>query len=369
MADTIICNKCGNVIEISVALKDQLRDEERAKIIAEVEVKAIKKAEADLAQSLKKAHADTAEAESQNTKLLKQLEAEADEKRKMKRVLEEVQLEAKKKLLEEEEKIRQDALNKAFEEHKLKDAEKDKVINDLKNSLEDAQRKATQGSQQLQGEILELDLEHTLRETFPGDVITPVAKGIMGADISQNVRSPKGMDCGTILWESKRTKAWSDGWITKLKEDLLSAKADLCAVISEILPEEAAGGLGHINEVWIASPKLIIPLAMLLRKSLLDAAKQKAISTNKQGKAEYLYNYVTGTDFINSVKAMLETYQEMQAQINKERVAYEKFWSQREMQVKKMFSGMAGIYGSMQGIAGAALPGIPVLELESGGET
>jgi hypothetical protein len=240
------------------------------------------------------------------------------------------------------------------------------VINDLKNSLEDAQRKATQSSQQLQGEILELDLEITLKDTFPGDVITPVAKGVMGADISQLVKSPKGMNCGTILWESKRTKAWSDGWITKLKEDLLAAKADICAIISEVLPDEAVGGLGHINEVWIASPKLILPLAALLRKSLLDAAKQKAISTNKQGKAEYLYNYVTGTDFVNSIKAILETYQEMQSQITKERVAYEKFWSQREMQVKKIFSGMAGIYGNMQGIAGAALPGIPVLELESG---
>lgn len=358
MANTIICNKCGNVIEISVALKDQLRGEERAKIIAEVEAKA-----------LKKSREDAADAETQRIRLIKQLEAGEDEKRNMKRQLEEVRLEAKKKLFEEEEKIRQDALNRAFEEYKLKDAEKDKIINDLKNAVEEARRKGEQGSQQLQGEILELDLERTLKDAFPGDVITPVAKGVLGADIRQSVRSPKGMDCGTILWESKRTKAWSDGWINKLKEDLLAAKADLCSLISEALPEEAAGGLGHINDVWIASPKLILPLAALLRKSLLDAAKQKAISTNKQGKAEYLYNYVTGTDFINSIKAMLETYQEMQAQISRERMAYEKFWSQREMQAKKIFSGMAGIYGSMQGIAGAALPGIPILELDSGQET
>ena len=366
MANTIVCNKCGNVIEINEALKEQFRGEEREKIITEVEAKAFKKAEKEMEQTLKKAREDATDAESQKIKLLRQLENEEDEKRNLKRLLDEVQLEAKKKLFEEEGKIRQEAMNKAFEEHKLRDAEKDKVINDLKNSLEDAQRKATQSSQQLQGEILELDLEITLKDTFPGDVITPVAKGVMGADISQLVKSPKGMNCGTILWESKRTKAWSDGWITKLKEDLLAAKADICAIISEVLPDEAVGGLGHINEVWIASPKLILPLAALLRKSLLDAAKQKAISTNKQGKAEYLYNYVTGTDFVNSIKAILETYQEMQSQITKERVAYEKFWSQREMQVKKIFSGMAGIYGNMQGIAGAALPGIPVLELESG---
>jgi hypothetical protein len=368
MANTIVCNKCGNIIEISEALKDQLRGEEREKIIAEVEAKAIKKAEADLAQTVKKARDDAADAEAQNLKLLRQLEAGEDEKRKMKRLLEETELNAKKKLLEDEDKIRQEALNKAFEEHKLKDAEKDKVINDLKNSLEDAQRKATQGSQQLQGEILELDLERTLKEAFPGDVVTPVAKGVLGADISQTVRSPKGMDCGTILWESKRTKAWSAGWITKLKEDLLSAKADLSAVISEALPDEAAGGLGHINEVWIASPKLFIPLAALLRKSLLDAAKQKVISQNRQSKSEFLYNYVTSPDFVNTLKSLLETYQEMQLQIARERGVYEKYWSQREMQVKKLFAGVANIYGGMQEIAGAALPGIPILELESGSD-
>jgi hypothetical protein len=369
MANTIICNKCGNVIEISAALKDQLRGEEREKIIAEVEAKALKKAEADMELSLKKARNDAAEAEAQKTRLIKQLETGEDEKRNLKRLLDEVQLEAKKELLAEENKIRQDTLNRAFEEHKLKDAEKDKVINDLKNSLDEARRKATQGSQQLQGEVLELDLEHTLKDAFPGDMITPVAKGVLGADIRQTVRSPKGMDCGTILWESKRTKTWDNKWLTKLKEDLLTAKADLCAIISEILPDEASNGMGHINDVWITSPKLFIPLAALLRKSLLDAAKQKAISNNRQTKSEYLYNYVTGTDFINSIKSMLETYQEMQVQITKERIAYEKFWSQREMQVKKVFSGMARIYGGMQETAGAALPGIPVLELDSGSDT
>ena len=238
----------------------------------------------------------------------------------------------------------------------------------MAKAVEEAHRKGAQGSQQLQGEVQELDLEELLKKEFPGDTIEPIGKGVLGADVRQIVRSPRGMDCGHILWESKRTKAWSDSWVDKLKEDLRSDKANIPAIISETLPEEIKTGIGLRNGIWVASPALSLPLAMLLRKALLDSARQKMIAQNQLSKAEELYGYITGHEFAHQVEAMVETYKDMQEQIIRERTAFEKSWKQREAQVGRLLSGVAGIYGSMQGIAGSSLPTISKLELSSGSD-
>ncbi len=260
-----------------------------------------------------------------------------------------------RKLDEEKQKVINKTTELLVEQQRLKEAEKDKVINDLKKSLEDAQRKATQGSQQLQGEVQELDLENSLKANFPGDIIEPVAKGILGADVRQIVKSPRGNDCGSILWESKRTKAWSDSWIAKLKEDLRNSKSNIPIIISDVLPEEIKNGMGLYDGVWVCLPKFANVLAQLLRKSLLDVAREKVISAGVQDKAGELYAYVTGHDFVNNVEAMIETYQEMQEQISKERMTMERIWKAREVQVTRLMSGVSGIYGSMQGIVGGNL--------------
>lgn len=264
----------------------------------------------------------------------------------------------------EREKIRQKTLEEAADSQRLKNKEYEKKLEDMAKALEDAQRKGAQGSQQLQGEVLELDFEQMLMREFPGDSIEPIGKGVLGADVRQVVRSPRGIDCGTILWESKRTKAWSDGWLIKLKEDVRNDKANIPAIISETLPDDIKNGLGLKDGVWVASPTLALPLAMLLRARLLDAARQKMIVQNQQSKAELLYGYVTSHEFAQQVEAMIETYRDMQIQITRERTAFEKSWKQREAQVTKLLSGVAGIYGSMQGIAGSSLPPIRNLELE-----
>jgi hypothetical protein len=259
----------------------------------------------------------------------------------------------------EREKIRKNTEELILEQQKLKEKEKDAVIESLKKSLEEAQRKANQGSQQLQGEVQELDLEKTLRETFLGDLIEPVGKGVLGADIRQIVKSPnRGIVCGTILWESKRTKDWSDGWILKLKEDVRSDKADIAAIVTQAFPKDFKNEIGQVEGVWICSPKYLIILSSLLRKALLDSGFQRLVLDNQKDKSAELYKYVTGPDFANQVEAMLSTYREMREQVEKERVAFEKFWKQREMQITRLSSGVSGIYGSISGIAGSALPEI-----------
>jgi hypothetical protein len=349
MQTTLICPHCKKSIEVSEALSHQVEEQ----ILAEQQ----EKHEKELGVVKKQLEA------AQNTELeLRKQKNKLDEERRT------FELDKQRQMDAEREKIRQKTLEEAAESQRLKEREKDKVIDDLKKSLEDAQRKATQGSQQLQGEVQELDLEELLQREFPGDTIEPIGKGVLGADIRHIVRSPRGMDCGHILWESKRTKAWSDGWLDKLKEDMRNDKANIAAILSETLPEEIKAGIGLKDGVWVAGTKFVLPLAMLLRKALLDRAQQKMISQNQQTKAEELYGYITSHEFANQVEAMVETYKDMQEQIGRERTAFEKSWKMREAQVNRLLSGVAGIYGSMQGIAGPSLPTIGTLELHEGQE-
>ncbi len=344
MQTTLICPHCKKTIEISEALSHQMEEQ----ILGEQQ----EKHEKEIGEMKKQL------AVAQNSELeLRKQKNKLDEERRT------FELDKQRQMDAEREKIRQKTLEEAAESQRLKEKDKDKIIDDLKKSLEDAQRKATQGSQQLQGEVQELDLEDLLKREFPGDSIEPIGKGVLGADVRQIVRSPRGMDCGRILWEFKRTKAWSDSWIDKLKEDMRSDKAHIPAIVSETLPEDIKTGLGLKDGVWVASAKLAMPLAMLLRKALLDSARQKMIAQNQQTKAESLYTYITSHEFAQQVEAMTQTYQDMQEQIIRERTAFEKSWKLRETQVNRLLSGVAGMYGSMQGIAGPALPAIRNLEL------
>jgi hypothetical protein len=353
MMTTITCPHCGKPFEINEAFEKDLRKHieedvnEKAKEKFDVESKV---REQELIENRK-----------QVAELIKQLREE-------KVARENVEITMQKKLLEEQEKIRIKAKEEDSEKHRLEIKELLTQRESMQKTIEELQRKGSVGSQQLQGEVQELDLEQTLHATFPQDIIEPIGKGVLGADIRQIVKSPMGMDCGTILWESKRTKAWSDGWISKLKEDLIHDKAHIPAIISDTLPDEAKTGMGFKDGVWIASHKLAIPLAALLRKSLLDAAKQKKIAGAQSTKAEELYGFVTSHDFQHQMEAMIETYQDMQKEIQKERISFERSWKLREMQVNRLLTGVAGLYGSMQGIAGAALAPIKSLELPNGEE-
>jgi len=370
MMTTITCPHCGKPFEINEALEQDLRKhiEEDVKNKSKLELqklqeKAIAEAKEKFAMDSKAKEEELAENKKQNKELREQLTELMKQLREEKAARENAEVVMQKRLLEEQEKIRLKAKEEDAEKHRMDLKEKEMQLESMRKTIEELQRKGSVGSQQLQGEVQELDLEETLRATFPQDAVEPIGKGVLGADIRQRVKSPMGMDCGTILWESKRTKAWSDGWITKLKEDVLHDKAHIPAIVSDTLPEEAKSGMGFKDGVWISSPKLFVVLAALLRKSLLDAAKQKKIADAKATKAEDLYAYITSHDFQNQMDAMMKTYDDMMVEIQKERTSFERIWSQREMQVKKLQAGVAGVYGSMQEIAGPALPSIKTLEL------
>jgi len=214
----------------------------------------------------------------------------------------------------------------------------------------------------LKGEVLELDFEARLKKEFPFDVIEPIASGVKGADVIQTVKTQSGQICGKILWETKRTRSWSDGWITKLKEDQRDAKAEIAVIISEALPKEITL-FRQIKGVWISDIPSSLNLAYALRVILIQTALERKVQTGKKGKAELLYNYLTGPEFRNRVEAILESFLAMKDDLDRERRAMEKMWSKREKQIEKVVLNLGGMHGDLEGIAGKALPVVKALEL------
>ena len=275
-----------------------------------------------------------------------------------------VDLEVARKIDSERASIYSEASRKADEEYQLKDKDKERKIADLIKQLDEAKRKAEQGSQQAQGEVLEVELEQMLKSVFPYDIIEPVPKGIKGADVLQKVNNPMGQYCGSIIWESKRTRNWSDGWIDKLKDDQREVKADIAVLMSIALPKEI-NGFSQVKGVWVTSFPLAMGLALALRENLLEVASAKQAAVGKAEKMEAIYNYLSGTEFKQKVEAIVEAFVTMNIDLTKEKVAMEKLWAKREQQIKKVITSTARMYGDMQGIIGASLPEIKSLELKS----
>jgi len=348
MDNNIKCPACGKLIAITEALKQEFEKELGEKYQKDLEIAQKQVEEKSLLEI------------NELKKILEEKERKNAELREQEIKL---QFSFQRKLDEERKRVEETVMKHATENFRLKEMEREKVISDLKKSLEEAQRKASQGSQQTQGEVLELDLENTLRVAFPNDQIEPVEKGIKGADIRQIVKSPRGTVCGVILWESKRTKAWTDEWLVKLKDDLRAVHADIPVIVSTVLPKEAENGFGLKEGVWLVTHGLVIPLAIMIRKNLLDVGYQKALSINQGRKADLVYDFITGNEFRQQVESLVEVFKEMQDQLFKEKTAFEKIWKSREGQIRRLISGTVNIYGGAQGLVGSSMPQIKGLEL------
>ncbi len=258
--------------------------------------------------------------------------------------------------------VRTLARREAEDGMKLKVAEKDQTIFSMQQKIEELKQKAEQGSQQLQGEVQELELENLLRSKFPFDVVEPVPKGGFGGDALQRVNSAGATPCGSILWEFKRTKNWSDGWLAKLREDQRSAKAEVCVLVSQVLPK-GVEAFDLMEGVWVASPRVIIPVAMMLRQGLLQLSQTRALSEGQHTKTEMVYQYLTGPRFKQRVEAIVEAFSSMQDDLDKERKVIMKQWAKRQEQIERVMGATVGMYGDLQGIAGKSLQEIEGLEL------
>jgi len=249
----------------------------------------------------------------------------------------------------------------------LKMAEKEKQLSDLRKQLEEARRKAEQGSMQLQGEVQELAIEDALRALFLHDEICEVPKGTRGADTIQVVRNDRLEPCGKIIYESKRSKHFNNGWLTKLKEDQQREGADVAVLVSEVLPENI-DRIGQINGVWVCDYHVFQGLAMALRDGVLKYQGALKTQSNKGDKMEMLYAYLTGTEFKMQIESIVEGFTSLRDGIVKERVQMEKIWKEREKQIDRVLLNTTGFYGSVKGIAGSAVPTVALLELSDAEE-
>jgi len=404
----IHCPKCGELISIDNVLANQIEEKIKKDFEAVQKVREqefiersdeLKKQAAGIAESKKNIESTIADKVSEQLtaerlKLFKEAQLEAEKEQEAKTTLLEEQLKSKdvklmqatknevelrreKIKLEEEkqafelEKMRQleeakkaileEATKKATEDQQYIIAQLKKQLTDATKAKDDLARKLEQGSQQTQGEVLELELEELLRNEFPHDEITPVPKGVTGTDIIQKVFDRSGRLCGQIAWEFKKTKAWSESWIQKLKDDQRAIKADLAVIVSATLPNDIKG-FAFRDGVWICDIKLSIALATALRINLESLAREKAMSVGKNEKMEILYSYLTGVEFKQRVEAIVEAFTSMDEGLRKERIAYEKIWAEREKQIKKVITNTVGMYGDLSGLI--TLPQIKTLELE-----
>ncbi len=410
----IKCPECGAEFELSQAVSHDIEIEAAKKYqkqIKELEEKAYKKAEAKDSELQKKLKEEQAKFERKERKMSGQVEIackEAEEKaekkaeegtrleledlkaqikekdgkitegqkqelglRKRQRELEDkekaLELEMARKMDEEKTRIQEEVQKNFEDQHRFKDAEKNKQLQDMRRQIDDLKRKAEQGSQKIQGEVLELEIEKMLKEDFPFDKIEPVSSGVKGADVIQIVNTQSGKLCGKILWETKRGRNWSDRWLKKLKDDLRDAKADIAVIVSEALPT----GLTHfrlIEGVWVASITSAQSLALALRVVLTQAAREKKLQTGKKEKMELVYNYLIGQEFRNRVEAIVESFVAMKEDLDREKRAVSKIWDKREKQLERVVMNIGGMQGDIEGVAGMTLPKVERLELPGGRE-
>jgi len=349
--------------QIDVAVEEKLRGERvvlskaAEQKVAESYANRLRAAEQELAdKQAKLASAETAELTLRR------------EQRELEEAKQRLELEVERRLHAEVRRIREATQIEEEQTYLLKLAEKDKLISEMASQIEDLRRKSAEGSQRLQGEVQELELEAMLRAAFPGDLIEPVPKGRHGGDVVQQVVGPNGLQAGSILWESKRTRSWMNDWLTKTRQDQRIAGAHVSAIVSSVLPK-GVDTFDRVEGVWVTNMRCSMPVAKALRQALIETAAAKVSVQGRDDKMQHMFQYVTGAHFRGRVSAIVEAIVEMAADLESEKRALTKHWARRQRRLELLMTGTAGLYGDFQGIVGRSLPelhGLTIPELEDG---
>lgn len=352
----------GRIAELQdqLALTKKAEREAQERIDRERQA-AIERATADAAQQLRALQEDLQRRSDELTRMREteiQLRRERQELQDL-RATEELELE--RRLAEERGKIAEQAAQRADDRHRLAEAEYRKKLDDVQRVNDELRRKLEQGSQQLQGEVLELHVEQSLASNFAHDLIEEVKKGVRGADVIQIVRTPLGANAGKIIWEAKRADHWSDRWLDKLKMDRQDARADLAVLVTTSMPRGTDTPFALVGDIWVITPAVLRPMAETLRVILLEAHKLRTAQTDKGEKIEQLYNYLASAGFSQRVHSMLESLQAMQQDLDAEKRAMTKIWSKRQAQIERVSNSMAKIVGDIQGISQNSFPGLDAM--------
>ncbi|WP_462252732.1 DUF2130 domain-containing protein [Ferruginibacter sp.] len=375
MATEVKCPNCGHQFELNESLKNEVEKELRGKMIDWQKKKeeefdkqktvlvndAIKKAGEEIAAKLK-----SLEEEARiKTQQLQDLQKKELDLLRDKNALEEKQknleVEIEKRFLEKRKEIEESTIKREQELFDLKTKEYKLQMEQQQKLIEEMKRKIEQGSMQLQGESQETLLEQILKENFPFDIIEEVGKGVEGADCIQLVRNNSGVVCGRIIYESKRTKAWSNSWIDKLKTDKRTSGSDVAILVSQVFPKDM-DKFGEKDGVWVCNFSEVSSVSYLLRSGIIKVFETQKAQEGKGDKMKMLYDYLTGNEFRGQMEAIVEGFMAMKQSIMKERIQMEKLWKEREKQLEKVLISTSGMYGSVKGIAGASVSDIPLLD-------
>jgi hypothetical protein len=365
---TIKCPKCGTEIKLTESLAAPLLESTRVQfeqqlieqraLITENEARKARRAIAielddkdrnliELQEVLKERESKLVEAQKSQADLIRKQRELDDAKR-------EIDLTVEKRVQDSLVEVRDRAKLEIDEELKLKVVEKEQTIVSMQRQIEELKRRAEQGSQQLQGEAQELELESRLRQAFPFDSIDPVPKGEHGVDIVHGIRASHGQQCGMILWEAKRTKKWNDNWLAKIRDDQRAAQAEVAVIVSQALPN-GVDSFDLIDGIWVASQRCAIAVGIMLRHWIIEVSVVRQAGEGQKTKMELIYQYLTGQQFRHRIEAIVEKSSDLMADLEKERKSTTRLWAKREEQIRCVIESTAGMYGDLQGIAGRSL--------------
>ena len=342
--------------------QDELIKSELAKAVEQEKKKIEKLAGENFEQQIKALTEENEKRKAENRVLKEKEIALMRQEAELKEKQDDLSLQVEKQILERQKDIEEKARAKERENFELEKLKLLKQIDDNKKLAEEMKRKAEQGSMQLQGEIQELALEVLLAQTYPFDKIAEVPKGIRGADSIQTVINAAQQVCGTIVYESKRTKNFAYDWIDKLKQDMVSCRADIAVLVTETMPPDMER-FGAREGIWICGFHEVKSLSFVLREMLIKTQSVKVSQENKGDKMELLYNYLTSNEFVQNIKLIVENFEEMNNQLNSEKKAMYKIWAQREKQIWVVQENISSLFGSIKGIAGKELETSGILEL------
>ena len=315
----------------------------------------------DLEQELTRKRTELANVERMELQVRREREELEEDKRRL-------ELDVERRLDSERSRIREATQQEEEESHRLKMAEKEKVIESMRKQVEELRRKSEQGSQQIQGEVLEDEVEVLLSDTFPSDHFDPIPNGRAGGDLVQTVVTNGGLICGTILWESKNTKNWSQDWLAKNRQDQRGVSAHVGVIVTSTLPK-GLETFAYLDGVWVTSKRCALPLAFALRQTLLETARVHAAARGGQTKKDLLYSYLTSEPFRQRIAAIVESHMSLHKDLQSEKLALSRLWAKREKQINMLMAQTAGMYGDVQGIVGKSMPeveGLTIPLLEDG---
>ncbi|MEI7472552.1 MAG: DUF2130 domain-containing protein [Chitinophagaceae bacterium] len=375
MSTEIKCPSCGHQFELNESLKADLEKDLRGKMMdwqkkkeeefekqkANLVTDAVKKTSDEMQQKLKSMEEEAV----LKSKQLQDLQKKELDLLRDKNALEEKQknmeVEIEKRFLEKRKEIEDSAIKREQELFDLKTKEYKVQMEQQQKLIEELKRKSEQGSMQLQGETQELLLEEILLDHFPFDLIEEVGKGVEGADCIQQIRNNSGHIIGKIIYESKRTKAWSNAWVDKLKADMRNSNCDVAILVTQVYPK-GMNQFGEREGIWICNFNEVSSVAYLLRSGIIRIQEVQRMQENKGDKMQMLYDYLTGNEFRGQMAAIVEGFMSMKQSISRERIQMEKLWKEREKQLEKVLLNTSGMYGSVKGIAGASVLDIPLLD-------